>query len=288
MDKFSTFSITVTEEIKPDKVLTFIRTQITLKNILTTPKSYFYFKFLPQILKYEVVVFQNREDACSCNAFTFSKLVLDKNNITLFITPAFFVLYQKKELLLIKKISDTTLEDIKSYIEQTYKLIPDKIIFQDATQKEKSLKNSCEKNIEKKLYKVIPDNSFKYFMIYSLLGVLFFLFSLYYNSDLHIVSTKDSKINNSNLLSKEFILYKKHIRQNSSQTLLEFLEFIKKQKTELKTIEYLNNSFTIKVISDEKKKLLDILEYSKKRLNLKSIKQDITLKHYCMEVVLHD
>jgi len=289
MDKFITLSICVTEEIKPSKVLTFIRTQIKLRQLLITQKSYFYFVFLPQVLKYEIIVFSNLEDAYSTNFFSFFKFCQNDDTFTLFITSCFFTIYQDKKLLLVKKISNTSLEDIESYIEQTYKIKHLKIVhIEDKQQKlkfedEKELK----KSIKKKLYRYVPDNSLKYFLIYVTSVVLFFLFYLYETYQLKSLKTKEPLIKNYTLLTKEEIIYKKHTNKNFPHTLIKFLDFIEKKKIELKSIEYLNNTLQLKLSSKSKKNLLEVLEYSQSNLKLKSIKHDSNLQKYNMEIILY-
>jgi len=292
MDKFTAFSISVTQEINSNKVLTFIRTQIELQNLLISDKSYFYFKFIPEVLKYEIILFSELEDIYSSRLFSFDKLCADKDLYTLFITDSFFVLYQNKEVLLGKKISHILVEDIQSYIEQTYKIKASKIIVLNELQvKELVEKNKplSKKEIAKKLYKVIPNNSFKYFLVYLVSGSFLFLALLYNNYNSTNSSHVTSSIKKYKVLTKEEIVYKKHTNKNSSQTLLSFLEFIEKREIELKTVEYSHRNLTIQLISAKKKKLLEVLEYPLKRLVLKSIKKvDTANPFYIMEINLHD
>jgi len=290
MDRFTTLSISVAEEINSRKVLTFIRTQMKLKNLLITDKSYFYFRFLPEVLKYEVVLFQSLKDAQEIGIFSFTTLCEAQNRFTLFITPNFFTLYEYDTPLVIKNISNTSTEDIESYIEQTYKVKISKTVLIDSSRLIE-LSNECSnlknKRFLKRLHKVSSNNSFRNFFLYFIaISIVFlgFIFKSYY---LQTFQTQPIA-KQSQVISKEAIVYKRHTKRNIAKTVSQFLEFLKKENIEFKSVGYLGNSLNIKLLSSNKKQLLDILDDSQNRLTLKYIKLDSSVKQYIMEITLYD
>jgi len=288
MNKFIILSVKVTEEISSKYLLTFLRTQISLNQIITCKNSYFYFNFSPQALLYEIVVFTQKNDIYNYGILHFSEYCDEK--YTLFIAKEFFCIYENRKLLVIKQISNTSTKDITNYIEQKYKIIPDAIyeLSQDKIENIKNkYKNKKNDSIEKELYKVNSDNSFKYFLYYFLL--VFFGFGvLFINSyeETLLKNKIDNKTFEKNLYTKDFTAYKKHKQQKISLVLIEIVNYIKKQNIAFENIEYINKELKLKLIVKDKEKLLNLLEYPKKKIVLKSIQFQKELKQYSMEILL--
>ncbi len=288
MKNITTMSIKVTEEINPKKLLTFLRTQIELQSLLITDTSYFYYSFLPQSLQYEVIVFTQKKDFFS-SLFIYLFQLCKEELCTLFITADFFCIYEKRKLIALKKVSNVTQTDILSYVEQTYQVTPTNTVDlrdEDMRGLVESCNEKCKKGIEKNIYKVIPDNSFQYFIFYTLCASVVFMYLILDNY--HSKTLQNAIPTVSKQYDKNFYLYKKHQKNSSVKNLLDFTSYLDKNKIEYKTIEFDKGIFKISLAGEDKKILLKSLEYTLKKVVLESIQFNENTKFYDMDVVLYD
>jgi len=287
MDQFSTLSVVVTEEIKPKKLTTFIQTQITLHNILTSKESYLFCSFIPEVLRYEIILFREKKSIYECGIFSLTKLCKE-DEYTLFILEELFCVYKKDKPLFIKKVSNTPQEDITSYIEQTYNIIPSNIKYIDNKELQALIEKDdiSKKEIERNVKKLKSSNSFRYFIYYTLTLFLILSFLLYdkiaNRNTIEIANTF-----NKNQYTQEFITYKKHSKGNSIQTLINFINYLQTRNINLTAIKYINNKFELQLTNTSKEVLLKVLEYKNKKTELQFIQLKDETELYLMEVILH-
>lgn len=288
MDEFSTLSVTVTEEINFKKLPAFIQTQIKLHNIFVTKESYYYYCFIAEALRYEIIVFREKNSIFKSGIFFLSKFNC-KGKYTLFILENLFCVYKKEKPLFIKKVSNISEEDIKSYIQQTYNITPFNVKYLDKQEIENLVKNSDEKSkktVEQKLYQIGSTNTFKYFIYYSFTIFIVCFFLVYDKvSSRYKLDTRTTF--NKSKYTQEFISYTKHKKDKNLQILINFLNYLQKYNIKLKAIKYINNRTELHLLSVNKELLLKLLEYPNKKIELQSIQLEEISQVYLMKVILY-
>lgn len=286
MGKVITFSATVTEKIHPKNELSFVRTQIKLQDIFTTSNSCFYFQFFPQVLRYEIMVFEEEKDIFLDRFFQLASYINPNDSTTLIITPKYFCLYQHNQLGILKYLTTINKEDIVSYITQTYELVPTTIVTLNQNQLEQIKEAEFRKTMKRNIHKVIPDNSFLYYLYF--IGVAFVI-SLYLAYQMFLQNSLTHKETNTVKPQNNFELeiYKKHKNKNYTNRVKSFIAYCNSLYIVFETIEVHNNILKIQLKSTDKKSLFSIVNYSLEKVKIDSIRFEENEKNYIMKVSLY-
>jgi len=285
-----TLSIDVTEKIKDKYLHEFIRTNIFNSDILVSPNSKYYCRYLSQSLRYEIIVFDTNKSAAIIEPLAISNYYENNSSETtdLFVCSNYFCIYCKGELLLYKNISQVTTQDVQNYIQSSYKITLDNIIHlsQDELGKLKE-KNTVKLLNDFEFTSIYEDNSYKFFQIFVLVCTIIFCYLFYTNSaGTNVISKQSSEVvalekRYNNLLNS----YQKNAQKPVDNT-LELFKYLKLQKITIEYVNYKNNVIHTILTHKNKKTLLDFVSIQNENINIKSIKYHESKKVYKMEITI--
>lgn len=294
----STLHIDVTEEIDPkylnESISTNIENDTTVKTSSTT---YFLYRYIKECLSYEVLVF----DTPYLNNFSIEPFIFRSyydntailSTTDLFITEKYFVVYQNKEFLLLKNISNINSDDAKIYLEQKYQFKIDNTIIISTQELEnlsvKYIENTNSNNVSKKdtFFKLYKNNTFYYFIYFIFFCMIIFGYLIYDKNSNNIPdgSKATQETTQEKNYKKLLAIYKKH---NSTiiENTLELFKYLKLNKIIITSINYKNSKTNISIINKDKSKLLDFTTMYNKTIDIKSLKFDKESSLYTMEIAI--
>jgi len=272
-----TLSIKVTEEIHPKKVLTFIRTSIVNSQIETCEKSYFYFHYSKNTKTYEIMVFPVNPQEKIPEPFLFltGALQTDSNSkMHVYLNDGYFVVLEKQELLLFKKIATESIGDIEIYLSQLYGLEDFEIIQVDQDMFTKLLQ--AQKNqLPNRTYPLYEERSYLYFLIFLCVSFVCIATFLYF--------TKGEKPR-----IHKTIQVKHHLQKSEKkpmEKILPLLEDMKKYGISLASIRFESGELRTTLYHTKKESLLLFSKKYTTTLTIYSLKFDTKTKNYSMEVI---
>lgn len=285
--QIKSFSISVSEKIKDDHILSFIRTNIDAKDIILDNNTYFYYTFIPQSLTYEVLVFEKSSDDFLLEPFLYIDYSEElKGSTNLFIDGDCFIIVQNNQLLVYKYIKGASQDDIIEFISQIYKFNIDNIVNVN-TQQKQSLIEKQNQTIEYDIHPFFVDNSYKFFKIFFVFITIAFsalLFDAFLNNKALgglKAEVKALEKRYDNLMT----IYKKNNKKPIDR-LQNFFEYIKKHKIQIDRVKYNNEKIEMTLIDEDKKLLIDIVTKYKSKVLIKNIKFYQSEKRFKMEVHL--
>jgi len=255
-----TLSLKVTEEIKQKFVIQFIQTNIKQKLPHIPDTSFFYYHFIPEILVYEVFVFQTMSNKIIPEPFCLQQYYENSSIETtdIFCTTHYFMVFKNKVPFLYRSIENLSIEDMKLYLKQIYHLKVDNTIQIDDT-KLLNFVNSYKKS-PYKLYPLNINNSFNFFIIFFIFTTLFTSYILY--------------MSYSNSIKPPQTTYKlaerKHIKMIPK--VIELFKYIKLSHIYIQNIVSKPHKIETTLISKNRSELLDFVNIYHNRITIKSLK----------------
>lgn len=261
-----TFSFPVDEEISNKYVLEFIRTSISESTQEISKEHYFYYTYLSKSLSYEVIVLElNKKDNIP-EPFIFEAFYKagDKKGVDIFVTSNYFTLFINGEFKLLKNIEAVLEDEIEIYINQRYALDIDNIILIDEKRLEeiKTIYLNSNKRVDKKLFPLAKNDSFKYFGLFSLAALLclvILLFLKYEDSNKSIKTIQPQKIKEINSVYKDPKIVK---------NMEELFKYLKIYKIKLLDLKYKDKKIFALLTHSDKEKLFDFLSAYDKKLGI--------------------
>lgn len=285
-----TLSIKVSEKINKKNVFDFIKTNLMNSDVVITSNTYYYFTFMKPYLSYELIVFDKIDDQCTLEPFIFTSYY-EKNStksIDLFLTNSYFVLYENKNLLLYKNITNISSEDIESFIYQTYKVQIDNTYTFDNDKikkiKEDYLKNNSLSN-KLKFYSINQNNSFNIFLSFVLVVSTVFGYMIYNKLSVSIVVQDDS--NYLQVIQDKYQKLKEIYKNNDKKpidNMVEFFKYLKLNHIRIDSIRYKDKKIQTTLFHKNKKKLFDTLAIYTQNISIKSVIYDQYEEDYKMEI----
>ena len=130
IENISTLSIKVTEKIEKRNLLKFIRTTIFNSEVTFSKNSYFYFYYLSSSSTYEIILYEKSLGEIILEPFLLlNEIDIVKDLVLVYITNKYFFVSKNNQPMILKKISDTSTDDIIIYLEQIYKIQEYKLIY---------------------------------------------------------------------------------------------------------------------------------------------------------------
>lgn len=288
--KLKSFSISVTEEISPRYLLTFLRTHIENQNFLLNDNSYFYYYFHKPTLQYEVIVFDK------INKKSFPKILAlsqyPKSKVyTVFLLEDAFCLFIKNDLALFKKIDKVIQEDIKEYLLQRYDIEVEEFISVSKDEIDTLIQKFQKKfyqTIQKRISPFKEQKSFIYFQYFFLVTTLIFFFLLYFiyneKNKYQIYSNNIKNTKQLELQKKLITEYKQFEKQASIKKLSFLFEVLNNLEIKVLKLDYLKGKIWIQVVHPKKEKLLQLLEVKRFTLHTKAIYFEKNLEGHILEL----
>ena len=287
-----TINIKVTQKILPKYLLDFCRTTVLNSNLeLDSEINYHLFStFIESTLTYEILIIKNTfNQKHIIEPFIFKAFYNDKNienNVDIFITKNYFVIFKNHNFLLLKNISNISQNDIKIFAEQNYKLSIDNIYTIDSSQLQ-DIKNTYIKDYFKndKIYKNIfflyQTNSFRYFMLFGFIGFIILGYSIY------ATVSPSGNIKSVSFEQKRYIQlinkYNNH-KTNIINDTIDLFGYLKLNKITLLKLNYTTSKLNIKISNSDKNKLLDFTTIYNKNIDIKSLNFIEDQKLYIMRL----
>lgn len=273
----STLSIKVTEQIDKKHLVQFLRTNILHSQHFFAKNSYFYYHYNVFSSTYEVIIYEKRSSEIIPEPFILNKDNPNKKETTVYVTPSYFVLFDKGELLFFKSMTTPNKNDIVLYIQQIYKFDQFDLVelSLEELKKLKEKEYTMSLNHEISLYE---DNSFKVFASFLFFSLILFGSLLVYT---HINKQNQSMItpiNPSHLPKK--------ILNKPLDTVKSFITSIAATTIYIKKISFINNKFHTTLYDKDKSKILTLIKQYNKKIKVKSLKYDSKNKIYSMEVTI--
>jgi hypothetical protein len=270
----------VTEKIKPQYINEFVSTTLTKNKIIFDDNTYFWYKFIENSKRYEIYTLQT-----SSNRFITPPQILNnfydktkEKGIDLFILKDFFALYKYGKMYCFKSFTNSSYEDIKIYVEQTYNLSLTNTYTIDNTQFEE-LKNLYNQNNinqpNSNFIKLKKNNTFMFFNIFIILCILIFSYITYTkfnhlsNNSKQELSSIKKKYNKLKEQSKTSLTKTNH--KKITQKLIAIFKSIKSENLTTKDIVYLKNKVKLSLQHKNKHKLLNFLTIYKKNITIEKI-----------------
>ncbi len=286
----NSFSISVTEEIQPRYLLTFLRTHIENQKFLLNEHSCFYYHFHRSILQYEVIVFNALEKKSIPEVFILKAYNTTKKNIV-FLLESSFCLFINQELVLLKKVDTLMKEDIKEYISQVYNIIVDDFIevSPDEIQKLSSqYQKKFYKEEKKRFFPFIELKSFLYFRYFFLIVSLVFSFLLYtiYNDQVENQKYSNTLYTNTQLQEQKKLMsqYKQFQEYAPVKKLTPLINSFNDLGIKVLKLEYLKKRILIQVVHSKKDILLQLLAKKEFQLTTKAIYFEKSLQSHILEI----
>jgi hypothetical protein len=288
------FQIKVTQEILKSHLLTFIRTHIQNKDILLSDMSYFSYYFHPPSLSYEIIVYEKPsieyiQGLYLCKSYLKSNL--NTLQSVVFILDKYFCFYYKNTLITLKKIKKANNEDIKSYIEQAYKVSIEKFVdisYTSLLEYQQEYKRDFLKSDEKEIFPVITQRSFRYFQYFTLIATCLFVVLFYdiistHNETQELKLKRQNKyqVTKNNSAEK---LYQQFQHQMPIEKMLLFFKDMEKHSISIELITYEQNSFFAKVSHTDKRILRKLLGLKLTYLEIYNISYEKQNNIYTMRV----
>lgn len=291
MDNVTTFHVKVTEEIKPKKVRTFIRTQIHLQNIFTSKGSYFFYSYIPELLQYEIIVFETLNKLQQYSFLFFQNLLKEINEYTLFIEEKFFCLYKKEKLIVFKEIENVKQIDIVSYIKQYYKIDELNTIELNDYNTKDLIESLTRKDLQKAkrgIYRVSEDKGYLYLLFYTF---TIFITTIYFGYNYYLENGNTDRITQKTervLLSPQQKMYENYKIEQAYQKIESVMKYLELYKIGYKTLKYSNKKIKSKVYALKKENLLQLLNFPHQKVKIEFIKYKKELNSYEAGVEFYD
>jgi hypothetical protein len=291
MDNIQTLQIKVTERISKKNILKFIRTSIEHSDLIFDPQDSFYYKFIKDSLTYEIIIFNSNTKLYKLPfLFKFHYKNTKSNSTTdLFYTDHYFTIFKDKELLVFKKIKNTSKDDLLIYIKQVYKLNIDNSIKIDNT-KLLLLKDQYHQNktfYKPIIYKIDINNSFRNFILFTI-SMLIILCYLFYDKSTNtnsFINISNQQLKFKKQYEKLYTIYRSNNKKDIDK-LINFFKYLKINNIKIDKISLANSSVKTILIDHDKSKLLNFLNSYKKDIKVKSIKYNNENQNYSMDITI--
>ncbi len=270
----STLRVDVSEEISSKYLIKFIRTNIENSDLTIDDNSYFYFTFIDSALCYEILVFTiPKNENFILEPFSlinYYKEDKDVTSVDLFITNNYFTIFKNKEFILLKKISNINPQDVQIYLEQSYKIKIDQTII--LPNNFTSIQNNLQTTLKYKFFRYKEDNSFRYFLLFSLLCSTLFSYILFdkISNPQQITPVTKQQVLLDTKYDKLTKIYIKHNNKIITNT-IDLFNYLKLNKITITTFKYANNKLNIDIVNKEKNKLFDFTTMYNGKIDIQSL-----------------
>lgn len=266
-----TFLAKVSEEINNKYLNDYLKTQIQSQNLTLNNNSKIFSLYNEETKSYLITLVDSLKNDIVLEPYVFYSHYINsnQNNSTdLFLFNSFFALYDNKELIYYKKITNNfEKDDIVNYVNQILKKDINNLyeISFDEYKKYKDKYVTNYKDMPKVEYIKIEDNrSALYYLSY--LIIVIFIFIFYYidiNNKKDLENQKHNKIEKIENVKKEYqsLLLKYVNNERITNDLIILFKILKQNEIILKHINISEDSSQIVVNSSSKEVLFDFLDY---------------------------
>ena len=289
-DQIKTHSVKVTEKIQNRYLKEFIKNSLENDNLTITANTYYYYTFLEEYFSYEIIFFEKTNKKFILEPFLFTAYYHNKDtkSIDIFLTHRYFVIYKNQELLLFKNISNISIEDLNSFIIQTYKIEVNNIIPIDETKLSKLKKEYLSNNTQKSIT-FIP---FKYSHSFNIFLSFFFISSIslgyYLNTKSNQVVEQNNPIELINIQNKYLELRQiyKNNEKKPIDKIIRFFQYLKENSITLSTLKYQHTNINTTLFHKNKIHLLNSIADYQKEIKINSLTYNKQKQNYQMDITL--
>ena len=283
--EFLTFSIKVTEPIQSKNLFTFFRTSLLQSDLTFNTESYFYYSYHETTSTYELIIFPKNTNNIFLEPFLFlenSFEGIEENDNVVYVTFTYFVFFENKKLILLKKTSNNSLEEIQTYISQLYNIKDIKVKFIESEElnilKNKKLQSSVQTQ-NYKIYPIYEDKSFRFFRYFLMISFFSFCLMLYFSYDnSSTLITNTNKVTNSQETP--------YLHNKPLDNILPLFQEMANHHLLTKKLYFKNNTIEMVLFHQSKDELLIFLNNSKYKILMKSLKYDSMKKAFSMDVIV--
>ncbi len=288
--KIQVVAIKVTEKINSQFLQEFLKTTLESNNIPITNTTLVWHSFIEEVKLYEIYIINDTNHNIDIYPNILSQFYNNtKNNNTtdLFILDNFFAIYKNSKLYCFKSIKNSSIKDIKNYVEQTYQLNLDNTASYDDI-KFNTLLNSYKESKsdlnKPKFIRLKENNSFLFFIIFLIISIGIFIFILFntYNTSINSIDNKLSnmQIKYQKLQNKE-VPYIKIVPK-----LIKLFKYIKLENLISKSIVYEKDKIKLNLFHSDKTKLLNFSTIYNSTITIKNIEfiKDIQLYKMVVQI----
>lgn len=279
----NTLLINVSEKIENKNLKNFISSSLSLNNINLSNDDKLYYSYLSESNQYQFFILNNSFTALNIEVLKTKYLrefSLDTKNIDLFLTDEYFVIFKNQKIYYFQEINyDISEEDLRGYIKKKLNLNLDNILFIDNIELYELEKIYVQKikHSDLELFSKNKNSSLIYYILYTLLLVLFSFIYVYYSQN----EQKELALINKQIQAKKQNEYQ--VKFKYIPSLLHIIKLSKKIKNYnllLKQALFKNNNLQILISSKKKENIYAFLDEYEKGLLKNTIIYNKEKKEY--------